>query len=321
MCAASEPSQLCTGADAQRVRNSIPLAWSVGPPPAQASALGYCQRFATAAVSTRRWTCLIDTTTRVPDFTTGSRRHQARALQTLPHRPLRRRAQSYDLSANVSNLQPLSRRWHRPLKMNPEVPSTDLGMAMARNQDRTVLVELGDLRPFSDIDGIHAIRLNNTTERRQELAQRLQIAGCPVSLQGTDWHKAGDFEAAVAFLEEGASEPVAFEERQPTIPDYKRLSEDAKSLLVEAANSATGYILRILLLRGWSIKANGKEFVEIGNRRSEVKWDQALKDLFDLGLVKDSEGDVEGFEFTYDGEGFEVTHKGYQVADVLEAGK
>ena len=197
----------------------------------------------------------------------------------------------------------------------------EAGMAMARNQDRTVLVELGDLRPFSDIAGLHAIRLNNTTERRQELAQRLQIAGCPVSLQGTDWHKAGDFEAAVAFLEEGASEPVAFEERQPTIPDYKWLSEDAKSLLVEAANSATGYILRILLLRGWSIKANGKEFVEIGNRRSEVKWDQALKDLFDLGLVKDSEGDGEDFEVTYNGEGFEVTHKGYQVADVLEAGK
>ena len=69
----------------------------------------------------------------------------------------------------------------------------EAGMAMGRSPERTVLVELGVLRPFSDIGGRHVIRLNNTTQRRQELAQRLQTAGCPVNLSGTDWHTAGDF--------------------------------------------------------------------------------------------------------------------------------
>ncbi len=73
----------------------------------------------------------------------------------------------------------------------------EAGMAMARDQARTVLVELGTLRPFSDIGGRHTIRLDGSTERRQELAQRLKDAGCPVNLDGTDWHTTGDFDAAL----------------------------------------------------------------------------------------------------------------------------
>jgi len=71
-------------------------------------------------------------------------------------------------------------------------------MAFASHPDRTVIVELGQLRPFSDIAGRHVVRLDNSSQRRQELAQRLEQAGCRVNLHGTDWHASGDFEAAVA---------------------------------------------------------------------------------------------------------------------------
>jgi predicted nucleotide-binding protein len=69
----------------------------------------------------------------------------------------------------------------------------EAGMAMGRSADRTVLVEVGTVRPFSDIGGRHVLRLNNSTERRQEFADRLELAGCPVNLKGTGWHKVGDF--------------------------------------------------------------------------------------------------------------------------------
>jgi predicted nucleotide-binding protein len=69
----------------------------------------------------------------------------------------------------------------------------EAGMAMARDENRTVLVELGNCRPFSDIGGRYVLRLNNSTQRRQELAERLQTAGADASLSGTDWHTAGDF--------------------------------------------------------------------------------------------------------------------------------
>jgi predicted nucleotide-binding protein len=73
----------------------------------------------------------------------------------------------------------------------------EAGMAMAYDEDRAVLVELGTLRPFSDIAGRHTVRLNDSTPRRQELAHRLEAAGCSVNLTGTDWHSAGNFEAAL----------------------------------------------------------------------------------------------------------------------------
>lgn len=69
----------------------------------------------------------------------------------------------------------------------------EAGMAMGRFQNRTVLVELGDLRPFSDIAGRHVIRLDDSPAKRQEFAQRLQAAGCAIDITGTDWHTEGNF--------------------------------------------------------------------------------------------------------------------------------
>ncbi|WP_206438030.1 nucleotide-binding protein, partial [Candidatus Protofrankia datiscae] len=74
----------------------------------------------------------------------------------------------------------------------------EAGMAMAVDARRTVLVEVGRVRPFSDIAGRLVLHLNNSGQRRQELAQRLAAAGCPIDLGGIDWHSAGNFEATVA---------------------------------------------------------------------------------------------------------------------------
>lgn len=67
------------------------------------------------------------------------------------------------------------------------------GMAMGRHPDRTIFVQVGNVKSFSDILGRHLIKLNNSTEVRQDLANRLKLAGCNVNLEGTDWHSTGDF--------------------------------------------------------------------------------------------------------------------------------
>lgn len=72
----------------------------------------------------------------------------------------------------------------------------EAGMAFGHCAERTVVVELGSLRPFSDISGRHVVRLDNSTEKRQELAQRLLTLGCEADLSGTDWHTAGNFEVS-----------------------------------------------------------------------------------------------------------------------------
>jgi len=71
----------------------------------------------------------------------------------------------------------------------------EAGLAIGKYPDRTILVQVGNLRPFSDIAGRHFIRLLNSSKSRQELAQRLELAGCEVDLSGTDWHDAGSFPA------------------------------------------------------------------------------------------------------------------------------
>jgi predicted nucleotide-binding protein len=70
----------------------------------------------------------------------------------------------------------------------------EAGMAMGRNPDSTVLVQVGDIRPFSDIGGRHVVHLSNSAATRSEFATKLANAGCNVDTLGTDWLSEGDFD-------------------------------------------------------------------------------------------------------------------------------
>lgn len=74
----------------------------------------------------------------------------------------------------------------------------EAGMAFGTHPDKTILVEVGEIRPFSDVAGRHVLRLNNDIAARQKFAGRLRTAGCDVDTEGTDWHTAGDFSAPPA---------------------------------------------------------------------------------------------------------------------------
>lgn len=67
----------------------------------------------------------------------------------------------------------------------------EAGMAKGRYPNNTVFVEIGKCKPFSDIGGKYLIKWDNSTEKRQILADALKRAGCNVDLSGTDWHTAG----------------------------------------------------------------------------------------------------------------------------------
>ena len=69
----------------------------------------------------------------------------------------------------------------------------EAGMALAVNETRTIILEIGEQRCFSDIFGRHLIRLDNTPERRNALVSRLKEAGCAVETKGDHWINEGDF--------------------------------------------------------------------------------------------------------------------------------
>jgi predicted nucleotide-binding protein len=70
----------------------------------------------------------------------------------------------------------------------------EAGLAFGRNPTSTILVEVGKVRPFSDVAGRHVVHLANAPHSRQELAMKLENAGCDVDRSGVDWLTAGDFE-------------------------------------------------------------------------------------------------------------------------------
>lgn len=69
----------------------------------------------------------------------------------------------------------------------------EAGMAFATHVDKTVLVQLGQVREFSDIAGRHVVHMANAFEKRQELATKLSNSGCDVDTSGSDWVNVGDF--------------------------------------------------------------------------------------------------------------------------------
>ena len=169
----------------------------------------------------------------------------------------------------------------------------EAGMAMGRYENRTILVELGTLRPFSDIAGRHVIRLDSTTQRRQDLAKRLEAAGCPVNLNGTDWHTAGDFEAALDLTVQMSSESETVVVDQSANAETPQLSEESTRLLIEAA-TGNGSVL--------NVSRRGE------NPRTRAARDHAVSELAKRGFIKDSDGM---------GKVFKVTDGGFKVADSL----
>jgi predicted nucleotide-binding protein len=69
----------------------------------------------------------------------------------------------------------------------------EAGMALARDEAHTILVQIGTVRIASDLFGRHILILDDSAARRNSFIQRLKTAGCAVRLTGNDWLTIGKF--------------------------------------------------------------------------------------------------------------------------------
>lgn len=102
----------------------------------------------------------------------------------------------------------------------------EAGMAFATHDKRTILVEFGELRPFSDVWGRHVIRFDGSPEKRATLRSRLISSGCAVEEHGADWLTAGDFALDNGESKEriGPPEPAPQPEPPRLLSDHEILS-------------------------------------------------------------------------------------------------
>jgi predicted nucleotide-binding protein len=126
----------------------------------------------------------------------------------------------------------------------------EAGMAMGRDAKRTVLVQFGQMRPFTDVVGRHAVRIENSVAMRKELAQRLATTGCMVDLSGDSWLSAGDFTPPA---EPGGGLPLG--KRVPELPSRRRVAIDLR----------------------YHDRGNGDGRLEIVNRGTETVFDLNLR--------------------------------------------
>lgn len=127
----------------------------------------------------------------------------------------------------------------------------EAGMAFGHDAKRTVIVEVGSMRPFSDVVGRHSIRLSNDAKSRKALAQRLQTAGCAVDTSGTDWLEAGDFTPPAApgnGLPLGRRLPSAATTRPEVDFDLKYLNRGGNKIdKIQVINRGTGIAYDVTL--------------------------------------------------------------------------
>jgi predicted nucleotide-binding protein len=69
----------------------------------------------------------------------------------------------------------------------------EAGLALGAHPEKTVIVQVGKVRPFSDIAGKRLVKLSDATSTRNDLANRLAKIGCEVNRVGSDWMTAGMF--------------------------------------------------------------------------------------------------------------------------------
>jgi len=63
----------------------------------------------------------------------------------------------------------------------------ELGLAMMAYPDSTVIVEVGNLRPLSDLAGLNVIRFDGSASAIRKVLNRLEVAGCAVDYSAVDW--------------------------------------------------------------------------------------------------------------------------------------
>ena len=70
----------------------------------------------------------------------------------------------------------------------------EAGYALGRFSKRTILLQIGQVELFSDLDGRHMPNFTGTEDERRNLIDRLRGMGCTLQIDESRWRSAGNFQ-------------------------------------------------------------------------------------------------------------------------------
>jgi predicted nucleotide-binding protein len=83
----------------------------------------------------------------------------------------------------------------------------ELGMVLMAYPERTLIVEMGRLRPISDLGGRNVIRFDGSATALGKIVERLKLAGCQVNDTGSDWRRTAPYRRLAAYSRTGRDIP------------------------------------------------------------------------------------------------------------------
>lgn len=219
--------------------------------------------------------------------------------------------------------------WHRTTDGKSEIELTgqarpnvffEAGLAMGRDAKRTVLVTVGRWHTFSDIAGRHVVHLEDSSEMRHTLANRLATAGCQVDLDGNDWLKAGDFKAAIAAS--NFDEPVSDERdsiQGETLASSPALSDGAAEMLRRAdADTSKRITIGPAKIGSLAIIAGSYPF-DLSSSREGAKSRAAHKELVEMDMIEKTSQQIDRSHYAVTDRGFRwlEEHGNSKIVSVL----
>jgi predicted nucleotide-binding protein len=75
----------------------------------------------------------------------------------------------------------------------------ELGQALMAYPERTIVVEVGQMRPVADLAGLNVVRFDGSAVAIKKVLDRLSQAKCPVDDSGTDWLDTARFAGMAAY--------------------------------------------------------------------------------------------------------------------------
>ena len=107
------------------------------------------------------------------------------------------------------------------------------------------------------------------------------------------------------FQSEEINSGIEMEESENNIP---QLSDEAKILLKKVSQDSQGEVLYFTVDGIHIMRVNGKDIITGQNPRVAAKWVAALKELVAVSFLENTDSDRI----------FQITHRGYEVADMID---